>query len=98
VAFESIMMASHVERKDVASIGGQLAMKPTSEQTRNGVLSAVPFPEELLILESSFRNNATAESVHVGAALHPTAIDPSLAYGCVDWYIYPDSKVDSVAA
>jgi hypothetical protein len=72
-------------------------MKPTSEQTRNAILSAVPFPEELLILESSFRNTAT-EPEHAGAAPHPTTVDPSLAYGCVDWYMYPDSKVESVAA
>ena len=44
-------------------------MKPTSEQTRRGVLSAIPFlPEE--------------QSVGTG---------PSPAYGCVDWYLYPDS-------
>ncbi|MDB6009779.1 MAG: hypothetical protein JWL65_2029 [Gammaproteobacteria bacterium] len=72
-------------------------MKPTSEQTRNGILSAVPFPEELLILESSFRN-APIEPAHAVAAPHPTILDPSLAYGCVDWYIYPDSKAESVAA
>jgi len=72
-------------------------MKPTSEQTRNAILSAVPFPEELLTLESSFRNTAT-ESPHASAAPHPTTVDPSLAYGCVDWYIYPDSELKSVAA
>jgi hypothetical protein len=75
----------------------KLAMKPTSEQTRNAILSAVPFPEELLILEGSFRNTAV-EPVHAVAAPHPTTVDPSLAYGCVDWYIYPDSKPESVAA
>jgi hypothetical protein len=75
----------------------KLAMKPTSEQTRNAILSAVPFPEELLILESSFRN-AAIEPAHAVAAPHPTILDPSLAYGCVDWYIYPDSKAESVAA
>jgi hypothetical protein len=80
-----------------ASIGGQLVMKPTSEQTRNAVLLAVPFPEELLILESSFRNTTT-ESADAVTATHPTAVDPSSAYGCVDWYIYPHSKVESAAA
>ena len=72
-------------------------MKPTSEQTPNAILSAVPFPEELLILESSFRN-AAIEPARAVAVPHPTTVDPSLAYGCVDWYIYPDSKPDSVAA
>jgi hypothetical protein len=75
----------------------EFAMKPTSEQTRNATLSAVPFPEELLILEGSFRNTAV-EPTHTVAAPHPTTLDPSLAYGCVDWYIYPDSKPESVAA
>ncbi len=72
-------------------------MKPTSEQTRNAILSAVPFPEELLILESSFSNPAI-EPAHVVAAPHPTTVDPTLAYGCVDWYMYPDSKVENAAA
>ena len=72
-------------------------MKPTSEQTRNAILSAVPFPEELLILESSFRD-VDAEPAHPATAPHPTTLDPSLAYGCVDWYMYPDSKGESVAA
>jgi len=67
-------------------------MKPTPEQTRNAVLSAVPFPEELLTLKS--------EAVAIGRPIsaHPLAVDPSSAYGCVDWYIYPDSAVKSVAA
>ncbi len=72
-------------------------MKPTSEQTRNAILSAVPFPEELLILEGSFRDPAV-EPAHAATAPHPTTLDPTLAYGCVDWYMYPDSKVESVAA
>jgi hypothetical protein len=66
-------------------------MKPTPEQTRNAVVSAVPFPEELLL---------TGEPV---VAVRPTsvrliAVEPSSAYGCVDWYIYPDTAVKSVAA
>ena len=59
-------------------------MKPTSEPTRNAILSAVPFP--------------AVEPAHAVAAPHPTTVDPSLAYGCVDWYMYPDSKAESVAA
>jgi hypothetical protein len=67
-------------------------MKPTPEQTRNAILSAVPFPEELLL-----------KSEGVGAAApplsaRPLAVDPSSAYGCVDWYIYPETAVKSVAA
>jgi hypothetical protein len=66
-------------------------MKPTPEQTRIAVLSAVPFPEELL---------TKSETVAIGhpSSAHPLAVDPSSAYGCVDWYIYPDSEAKSVAA
>jgi hypothetical protein len=66
-------------------------MKPTSEQTRKGVLSAVPFlAEELLNEKSSFRYPIV--SADAAVASHPTVIDPSTAYGCVDWFIYPDPK------
>ena len=71
-------------------------MKPTSEQTRNGVLSAVPLlPEDLLNMKSFFRC-VTEPSSDVGPAPHPASVDPSTAYGCVDWFIYPDP--DSKAA
>jgi hypothetical protein len=66
-------------------------MKPTPEQTRNAVLSAVPFPEELLLLKSE-----PVAPVHPSSG-HPPAVDPS-AYGCVDWYLYPDTAAKSVAA
>jgi hypothetical protein len=72
-------------------------MKPTSEQTRNGVLSAVPvLPEDLLNMTSFFR--LIKESADAVAAPRPAAVDPSTAYGCVDWYLYPDPKVSSAAA
>jgi len=29
---------------------------------------------------------------------HPAAVDPASAYGCVDWYLYPDSKAEKAAA
>lgn len=88
---------SYRGRKDVAFTGGQLAMKPTSEQTRNGVLSAIPFPtEEALNMRSFFC--CTTERTEVAARPHPAAVDPSSAYGCVDWYLYPDSKPGSAAA
>jgi hypothetical protein len=61
-------------------------MIPTPEQTRNAVLSAVPFPEALL-----------TKSETVGTP-NPMAVDPSSTYGCVDWYIYPDSEAKSIAA
>ena len=66
-------------------------MKPTSEQTRNGVLSAVPFlPEDLLNMRSFFRYNPQPSDA--SAAQHASAVDPLTAYGCVDWFIYPDAK------
>ncbi len=66
-------------------------MKPTSEQTRQGVLSAVPsnMPEDLRT-RSFFRYNPTGPS-HAAAASRPASVDPSTAYGCVDWFIYPDA-------
>jgi hypothetical protein len=72
-------------------------MKPTSEQTRNAVLSAVPIlPEDLLVMKTLFGYGA-AQTPEVASA-HPAAVDPASAYGCVDWYLYPDSKVEDVAA
>ena len=68
-------------------------MKPTSEQTRKGVLSAVPsyLPEDLK-MRSFFRHNPTGpSSSDAVAASRPASVDPSTAYGCVDWFIYPDA-------
>ena len=67
-------------------------MKPTPEQTRNAVLLSVPFPEALLTDKSE-----AVEIVHPTTA-HPMAVDPSIAYGCVDWYMYPDSQTKNIAA
>jgi hypothetical protein len=67
-------------------------MKPTPEQMRNAVLSAVPFPEELLLPK-----NEPVAGVQPTSA-RPLAVDPSSVYGCVDWYMYPDTAVKSVAA
>jgi hypothetical protein len=73
-------------------------MKPTSEQTRNGVLSAVPvLSEEDVLTLVSFSRQPTGLSDAVTAS-HPAAVDPSSAYGCVDWYLYPYSKVQSAVA
>ena len=66
-------------------------MKPTSEQTRKGVLAAVPpyMPEDLM-MRSLFRHNPTRPS-DAPAASRPASVDPSTAYGCVDWFIYPEA-------
>jgi hypothetical protein len=72
-------------------------MKPTSDQTRNAVLSAVPIlPEDLVVMKTLF-GYGVAQAPEVTHA-HPVAVDPASAYGCVDWYLYPDSKVEDVAA
>ncbi|HVW70614.1 MAG TPA: hypothetical protein VHB68_16665 [Steroidobacteraceae bacterium] len=77
-----------------ASIGGQLNMKPTSEQTRLGVLSSVPFvTEDLLRMRELFRypkSSDAASTAKNGRPEQPAAragVDPSSAYGCVDWYL-----------
>jgi hypothetical protein len=63
-------------------------MKPTSEQTRNGVLSAVSLPEDLLKMRSFFRY--VTDPSDVGTNPRPASVDPSTAFGCVDWFIYPE--------
>jgi hypothetical protein len=47
-------------------------------------------------MQSFFRY--TTEQTEVAAGPHPGVVDPSSAYGCVDWYIYPDSKPKGAAA
>jgi hypothetical protein len=72
-------------------------MKPTSPESRNAVLSAVPLlPEDLLVMKTLFGYGASETPEVAGA--HPAAVDPASAYGCVDWYLYPESKVEDVAA
>jgi hypothetical protein len=67
-------------------------MKPTSEQTRNGVLSAVPLPpDDLLVLKTLFGYTTTPTPADPTTEARRT-VDPSCAYGCVDWYLYPDSE------
>ncbi|MGH8277387.1 MAG: hypothetical protein ACRETH_11900 [Steroidobacteraceae bacterium] len=41
-------------------------------------------------MESFYRY--TTEPSDAVAVSHPSAVDPSSAYGCVDWFIYPDPK------
>ena len=66
-------------------------MKPTSEQTRNAVLSAVPvLPEDLQAMKTLFGYGMS--QAPEAASARPAAVDPSSAYGCVDWFLYPDPK------
>jgi hypothetical protein len=67
-------------------------MKPTSEQTRKGVLSAVPFLPEDLLKMRSFNRYTPPEPSDADPASRSAAVDPSTAYGCVDWYIYPETR------
>jgi hypothetical protein len=67
-------------------------MKPTSEQTRKGVLSAVPFLPEDLLKMRSFNRYTPIESAEASRVSRPAPVDPSTAYGCVDWFIYPETK------
>jgi len=81
-------------RKTATAIGGQYAMKQSSEQTRNGFLSAPFDPEDVPKMRSVFRRDPSV-SVEVSAEALKAAcapVDPSNAYGCVDWFIYPDPK------
>jgi hypothetical protein len=71
-------------------------MKPTSEQTRKGVLSAVPFLPEDLLKMRSFQRFSAIEPSEAVAVTSAAAVDPSTAYGCVDWYIYPDTRTAHV--
>ena len=69
-------------------------MKPTLQQTRNSVLAAIPYlPDELFTMKGFFP--PVAETGDFGKAMQPPGVDRSSAYGCVDWYLYPDSKPES---
>ena len=70
-------------------------MKPTSEQTRNGVLSTVPLlSDDLLAMKILFGRTESSDTV---PAPRSASVDPSTAYGCVDWYMYPDKKTSAAA-
>jgi hypothetical protein len=45
-------------------------------------------PEDLLNMKSFFR--CVTEPSEAASAAHPASVDPSTAFGCVDWFIYPD--------
>jgi hypothetical protein len=91
------MRASYKRAKMLPAPEGQLAMRPTSQQTRNSVLAAIPHaPDELFTMKGFIRS--AEEIAEMAKAAHPTVVDPSSAYGCVDWYLYPDSRPESAAA
>jgi hypothetical protein len=48
-------------------------------------------PEDLLKMRSFFRYLPT-ETTDTVTVHRCAAVDPSTAYGCVDWFIYPDPK------
>ena len=71
-------------------------MEPTSEQTRHAVFAAVPVltDDDLLSMQESYRS----PEANAAAASGPGGADPASAFGCVDWYLYPDAKPESIAA
>jgi hypothetical protein len=69
-------------------------MKPTLQQMRNSVLAAIPYPPDELFTVKGFFPPA-AETGSCAKAMQARVVDRSSAYGCVDWYLYPDSKPES---
>jgi hypothetical protein len=72
-------------------------MKPTSQPTRNSVLAAIPLPPDAL-LNMNGLFPPVAQTVDSVKATRPAAVESSSAYGCVDWYLYPDAKPESAKA
>ena len=72
----------------------------SSMQTRNRIISAVASePDETTAPTRCSHRTANlgfVESAKKAACIeapqHLAALDPSSAYGCVDWYLYPDPK------
>jgi hypothetical protein len=79
--------------------GGRTQMN-TPSQTRNRTVSAVlSSADEAAVQQlhcqptagSGFLQTAK-EAAHAEVAQHLAPVDPSFAFGCVDWYLYPDAK------
>lgn len=71
-------------------------MKPTSERTWRGALSAPVLTQDLLDMAEVYRHQDELDGPTLAAA-RPAGVDPSSAYGCVDWYIYPDPSTPNSA-
>jgi len=78
----------------------------TPSQTRNLIVSGVLCTADEATVQK-LHSQPTAASGFVESAKkaarsevaqHLAAVDPSFAYGCVDWYLYPDAKPEHAAA
>jgi hypothetical protein len=74
-------------------------MNPSGE-TRNRIISAVSCAPEEGADQTRYSHRtaglgpveSASKAARADAAQHLAALDPSSAYGCVDWYLYPDPK------
>lgn len=73
-------------------------MTPSS-QTRNRTLAAMPCAPEDREARVRYAHpygggyvESAKKAARTEAVQHLAAVDPSCAYGCVDWFIYPDPK------
>jgi hypothetical protein len=77
-------------------------MKPLPNQPRNRIISAAPVCAYLTEAEQRASSPGdysdlaiqTAATAPVNVARQLAEVDPVLAYGCVDWYLYRDSNGD----
>ena len=65
-------------------------------QAGNGVLSA--FPRALDQTATQLPSSRPVADTTGTDAARPAPADPACAYGCVDWYLYPDLKREHAAA
>ncbi len=80
-------------------------MKPISDRPQNRIISAVAIRADLTEAEQqALRSSGYAEvtmrftkAARTEVVKNCADVDPSLAYGCVDWYLYPDSNRESHA-
>ena len=66
-------------------------------QAGNGGLSAFPRALDQTAIQTP-SSRPIADTAGTDAAQQPTPVDPAFAYGCVDWYLYPDLKREHTAA
>jgi hypothetical protein len=77
-------------------------MKPLPNRPPNRIISAAPVraclteAEQRALNPSDYSDTSfqTAASAPVNVARQLAEVDPVLAYGCVDWYLYRDSNRD----
>jgi hypothetical protein len=78
-------------------------MKPLPNRPPNRIISANAFRADLTETEQPALRPAdysnvvmqTVKDVRSNVAKQPWDVAPSLAYGCVDWYLFPSSNRES---